>query len=169
MLFPVEILLLIIVAKTYYFYMDTVNGTKNLRYLEITKSRDLILASVVSLSVFGNTLRSEVISVIHLENSFVISTAIFPIERQLFSVANFQKARVTLFFTGIAFLNRVSLFANKVQVYSIFKVRSGHSEVLFPSNFMSTRIARNISAPKCSSFVCPNSSTIDIQNCTNLC
>ena len=77
MLFPVEILLLIIVAKTYYFYMDTVNGTKNLRYLEITKSRDLVIASVVSLSVFGNTLRSEAISIMHLENSFVISTAFF--------------------------------------------------------------------------------------------
>ena len=67
MLFPVEILLLIIVAKTYYFYMDAINGTKNLRFLEITKSRDFIIASVVSLSVFGNTLKSEAISVIHLE------------------------------------------------------------------------------------------------------
>ena len=37
MLFPVEIVHLIIVARNYYLYLDTVNGTNNLRDLTISK------------------------------------------------------------------------------------------------------------------------------------
>ena len=37
MLFPIEIVHLTIVARTYYFYLDTVNGTNNLRDLNTTK------------------------------------------------------------------------------------------------------------------------------------
>ena len=66
-LFPVEIDHLNIVTKTYYFYLDTVSGTKSLWDLHLPNSANLITASAVSLSVFGKAMTSEAISVIHLK------------------------------------------------------------------------------------------------------
>lgn len=71
MLFPIEIVHLTIVARTYYFYLDTVNGTNNLRDLKLLNSVNLIMASAVFFSVFEITIKSEAIYVICLQNSFV--------------------------------------------------------------------------------------------------
>ena len=97
-LFPVEIDHLNIVTKTYYFYLDTVSGTKSLWDLTLTKFSE----SNYSLCCFPLSFRKSHDVRSHLrntfENFFVISTVVdfatanFSSRTVAFPVPNLQKA-----------------------------------------------------------------------------
>ena len=86
-MFPVEIVHLIIVTKTYYFNLDTINGIKNLRDLTVTKFSESKYSLYCFSVSFKKYYESEAIYVIHLKNSSTISTAV-DFATALFSILN---------------------------------------------------------------------------------